>query len=151
MEEPICSVRPAVENDKLQIQQFIEKVRLQACSRRGAQNLLESSALSGCDDTSDNAARPFVLLYHDADELVAVAALKFGPSVSRSSVELYCVEEGERSMTAMSELIHAAEAAALERNIHEIDVMSLPGDRLLKSSLEMRGYRARLLIMNRSI
>lgn len=146
-------VRPATDRDTPQIGRFLEDFRSMAPQRRGAQDFIDFSSLAASEGKPEASEDSLVLLGLHGDDLIAVGALRFGPTgaVTRASFELFCSDGSERSRKVLQTLIDAAEAVALARGVREVDIMSLPGDQPLKSSLEERGYRARLLIMHRAI
>ena len=66
-------------------------------------------------------------------------------------LDLFVPSDGERAKEAIEAFIEHAEKFASKAGESSLDVKSLPGDQLTKSALEERGYKARLLIMNRKL
>ena len=153
LDELTFEVRPATDRDTQQIGRFLAEFRSTAPRRRGARDYFDFSHLVAHSSESESSEDSLVLLCLQGTDLLGIGALRFGPreAVTRASLELFCSDENRHATEVLQLLIETAEVKALSKDIHEVDVMSLPGDQPLKSSLEERGYRARLLIMHRTI
>ena len=149
----MLDVRPATIRDAPQIDRFLEKFRLTALRRRGAQDFLAFSHFVSHTGESGFDENSLVLLCLQNLDLLGIGALRLGSAgaATRASLELFCTDDNNFETDVLQLLIGNAENMMRSRGIREVDVMSLPGDQPLKSSLEERGYRARLLIMHRTL
>lgn len=146
-------IRPATDRDSSQIDSFLEIVRQVSNERRGALDFLEGSYLvSHLDEVGVNPDL-LVLLCQRGEDVLGIAALHFRHEHTqvRSHLEIFCSDESDDLANVNQQFIEFAEVMTRSRGVRELDVVSLPGDQSLKSSLEVRGYRARLLVMHRTL
>ncbi len=149
----MLDVRLATVSDVPQIVSFLEGFCVRRRSRRGARDYFDGSYLvAHPSEAGSNKDHPVLLCFREYD-LLGVGGLGIEPTdaVSRGHLELFCADEHRDVTEVVRRLILAAEDEARSRSVSELDVVSLPGDQILKSSLEERGYRARLLILHRTL
>ena len=146
-------IRPATESDASQIGRFLDKFRSASSERRGARDFLDGSYLVAHPSEVGSSADFLVVLCLREGDLLGIGALCFrdADAVVRGRLELFCSDDPDVATDVIQRLLEAAEAEARARGVREFDVFSLPGDQPLKSSLEERGYRARLLILHRTL
>jgi len=153
LDKPTLVVRPATDRDRGEIIRLLGEYRLKTSDRRGARDFLDSSPLAEHEAGAKSHEDVQVLLCHQGEDLVGVGALEIRVvgSTPRALLEIFCSDDSILARDVVQLLIETGESVALTKEVGDMDIMALPGDQRLKSSLEERGYRARLLVMNRSL
>ncbi len=94
--------------------------------------------------TYDGAAVGIGLVEHPSP-----ADLDDGPGDRVAVLRVLYVEPGMRDVGVGEAILDEVLRLARDRGATALDVLTLPGDGATKSFLEARGFRARLLVMNR--
>jgi hypothetical protein len=139
-------VREARRDDRLAIRDLLSALLPSLATQRGGAELIQSGAL-----TPD---RPgwMTLIGASPDALLVVGFLSVQSTAgsTRGRLELLHSKDSATS-EAISALVSFAQVLLRDRGAGALDIVSLPGDQVLKSSLEEQGFRARLLVMARDL
>lgn len=144
-------IRAACLQDAAEIERFLLRHRAEMSVRRGGKDFVSESELHATDvsETISDSDPVFVCIAKDVVIGIARVALRQFAGATRGNLEI-CVQEGDpRAERAVIELFDLAESWMGEHQVSAIDIHVLPGDQLLKSKLEERGFKARLLVMHR--
>jgi hypothetical protein len=120
---------------------------------RGGEAFLDFSALIALVERKTFRTEEQVLLGFEGEILRAVASLTFLKNVARhhGNLEILINTSADSSVSMIRTMVKKAEELATLVNCDSLDVCALPGDQKTKSALEESGYKARLLVMNRTL
>ncbi len=138
------SVRALTEHDRDWLDALSASALSEFAARRGGEWLSQDRRAVGSVAT-------FVGCLDGEPVGVARAVVSDGPAGGPVVVEWLYVEPATRGAGVGRALLDAAVAWGRARGCRSADVSALPGDRATKSFLEGAGFKARLLVMNRSL
>ena len=138
-------VRPAGPEDDAQCQALFEAARAEMAARRGGAELLGGSWPVEAEHQ--------VLLGTFDGATLGIAAGWIDPAEEGPTGRLACcyVEPGARGVGLGSALLEELVRWFSDQGCVAVDAPALPGDRATKQLLEQSGFRARLLVLRRTL
>lgn len=158
---PKIAVRRAIESDLARCEDLIEKASVEMEEMRGGSQFATHGS-RGLEHTPDSKTlvQEWISLDHghllvvgEANSLVVgVAAGTIYPSPKPlGRIEICYVERSGRGAGVGAALIRSLVEWFDQAGCIDIDATALPGDRATKQLLEQAGFKARLLVMHRSL
>jgi hypothetical protein len=150
---PALLVRVATTDDGPIIAKLFTRLTKPLELHRGGQSYLAFSALRQAIHESSTEQLSAILLCFKGTEAIALASCRIDEAfgVRYCSLELLLPDPPEVLTGIVELLILTAEDFARLHGATALDIASLPGDQKTKSALEERGFKARLLVMHRSL
>jgi len=147
------AVRRATPPDLDRCRALVAEALAAAEDQRGGPLLVAAATRSDAADLvarwgGDEDARLFVGTFDGA--VVGVAA-GWARSDGPARIECLYVEPGARAVGVGAGLVEALVEWFRSRGCADVDAVALPGDRSTKQLLESAGFKARLLVLHRSL
>ncbi len=150
---PALFVRVTTTDDDPIVEELFTHLTKPLELHRGGESYLAFSTLRKAiyERSSDNS--DVILLCFSGAEAIALASCRLDEAFGTRycSLEMLLPDPPEVLAGVVEILVHAAENFARSHGATAVDIASLPGDQKTKSALEERGFKARLLVMHRSI
>ncbi len=158
---PNIAIRRALETDLERCEELIEIASVEMGEMRGGSQFATHGS-RGLDETPDSKSlilewasldQGHLLIVGEVDSLVlGVAAGTIYPSpMPLGRIEICFVDRVGRGLGVGAALINSLVEWFTQAGCKDIDATALPGDRATKQLLEQTGFKARLLVMHRSL
>lgn len=153
MSQPSFEVRRARPDDAENIKVFFDALSSRMASKRGGEDLLRFSERETGREGGESIGLETAVVALFEGSIIAFASLWIleRGTHQRAQLEVFYVDESGDANDIVRSLVSVGETLARDLGADALDITSLPGDQILKSALEERGYRARLLIMHRPL
>lgn len=150
---PDLEVRIATSGDLVRIREYLSSLRNKLARKRGGPAWFDASPVHSWNSESQAIDGTQLFVCHIESDIVGCGLISFGKDEESPDCELDLFVHGDsdRAKEIVAVLIDEFEKVAVNARAGSLDIKSLPGDQLTKSALEERGYKARLLVMNRRL
>lgn len=147
------AVRTAEAGDLERCQELVSEAIAATDGQRGATLWLAGQVADELVARWSSAPDAALVVGTYEEAIVGVAAGAVGTLAGRTigRIECFYVEPDARSVGVGQAIIEFLVQWFAERDCRDVDAMALPGDRSSKQLLESSGFKARLLILHRSL